>query len=334
MGDDVDSHMEFWEFSTTATVDDLLVAISKRLLPSVAGPAGWCIYRDIRDLSRRRVLGLIYTRDDLKEEDRICRYARGGETLGSLSLNSELAIDAAYLSGDAARAVSLSEVMAGGSFTGAEPTVVGLQAREHALVDWRMVNENRRLARAVRDTRRMWVRDHLLFSPTPPTGVESFIAENFHFLTTLLCPASMRIAGELLGLSDELRSGTEALHRTGSATTATLAMVLAAFEWGIEKEETWRFSEREYCRVYLEFLARCGYRLSEIEQVMAGPSSAEQLTAQQARIRELRNAEYHLGRNHEHGLMNHHQYLAMLAPVIDELSRLGEQPAPRRICCQ
>ncbi len=121
MGDDVESHREFWDLPAVATVDDLLVAISKSVLPSVGGPAGWCIYSDIRDLSRRRVLGLIYTRDDLKQERRICRCASGGETLGRLALESELAVDAVYLSGDAAQPLTITEVIAGRSFTGAQP---------------------------------------------------------------------------------------------------------------------------------------------------------------------------------------------------------------------
>ncbi|WP_116375248.1 hypothetical protein [Mycobacterium sp. MFM001] len=334
MADDVDSHLQFWDFPATATVDDLLVAISRQLLPSVAGPAGWCIYRDLRDLSRRRVLGLIYTRDDLKEEDRICRYVGGGETLARLARNSELVIDAVYLSGGAARAVTLSEMMANKSFTGAQPILLGSSAREYALIDWRVANEDRRLAAAVRDTRHAWVREHLLFAARPPADVDFFIAENFHFLTTLLCPASMSVAAELLGIGDELSSGTVALQRTGNPATAVWAMALGAFEWGIDKEETWRFSAREYCSVYLEFLARCGYQLTPIENVIAGHAASEQLTPQQARIRELRNAEYHLGRNHEHGLMTHDQYRALLASVAAELRQLGERPEPPKMCCQ
>lgn len=126
MADDVDSHIEFWQFPITATVDDLMVAISRQLLPGIAGPAGWCVYLDIHDLARRRVLGLIYTRDDLGQEDTFCRYATGSERLANLAHGrSSLEVDAVYLTGDAARPLPLREVTASDSVTGSRPKVLG-----------------------------------------------------------------------------------------------------------------------------------------------------------------------------------------------------------------
>lgn len=50
-------------------------------------------------------------------------------TLGSLARQRELAVDAVYLTFDAARPVTLSEVLAGQSYTGARPRVLRDQAR-------------------------------------------------------------------------------------------------------------------------------------------------------------------------------------------------------------
>lgn len=52
MGDDVDSHREFWVYPASATIDDLLVEISSHYVPGIAGPAGWCVYLDNDDRSR------------------------------------------------------------------------------------------------------------------------------------------------------------------------------------------------------------------------------------------------------------------------------------------
>lgn len=143
----------------------------------------------------------------------------------------------------------------------------------------------------------------------------------------------MRIAGELLGLPHEVRSGDEAVMATGDARSAMLAMVLAAFEWGIEEKMMWHHAKTKYCGVYLHSLADNGYRLSAIEEVIAGRTTHEELTDRQKRIRDLRNSEYHLSRNHGVGLMNHDQYLSALAPVPAELARLGETPELPRHCC-
>jgi hypothetical protein len=111
-------------------------------------------------------------------------------------------------------------------------------------------------------------------------------------------------------------------------------MVLAAFEWGFEKQLTWHQADAGDCAVYMDFLARAGYELSEIEQVIAGRSRYEQLTDRQNRVRILPNSEYHLGRNHGFKLMSHEQYLAALGPGVGRMERLGEKPEPPRQCCQ
>jgi len=56
MGDDVESHVQFWEMPASATVDDLLVTMARTFLVPMAS---WSVYRDIHDDSRRTLLGLI-----------------------------------------------------------------------------------------------------------------------------------------------------------------------------------------------------------------------------------------------------------------------------------
>lgn len=333
MADDVASHREIWDFAASATIDDLLLAISRQLLPGVWGPAGWSIYREPDDPSRRMILGTIYSRDDLRQDRLIGRMeSRGHNRLADLALAGELAVQATYLTGNAARLRATSEVSAGPSCTGVQPTVLQSQAREDALVDWRLADENKRRAAEVRGTRRAWIREQLPSIAVLPSA-QLFTANNFHYMYDLSCPASMRIVGELIGRPEAPRTGAEVVSVTGNAASATMAMVLAAFEWGIEEKMTWQ-AKSDACRVYFEFLEGSGYQMSEIEYVIAGRVTHKELTDRQKRIRELRNSEYHLSRNHGVGLMNHDQYLSALAPVSTELAQLGETPDPPRPCCQ
>lgn len=151
-----------------------------------------------------------------------------------------------------------------------------------------------------------------------------FVAENLHYLTDLMCPASMRIAGGLLGLDRELSTGTEAVQLAGSPLGATLTMVIAALEWGLER--TRQPGDNEFARRYFGFLAECGYRPTPVERILAAGPDPRDLSAEQARVRQLRNAEYDLGQNHGYTLMTHAEYLAALGPVAAELAKLGEIP--------
>jgi hypothetical protein len=122
MADDVNSHHRFWGMHPTSTIDDLLIAISEQLLPSVIGPAGWRVYRDFDDPARRLVVGLIYTRDDLQIADLICRCTEGGQQLRELARpDGSLHVYAHYMTRDQARPVTMPEVQAGPGCTGAKP---------------------------------------------------------------------------------------------------------------------------------------------------------------------------------------------------------------------
>jgi hypothetical protein len=341
MGDDVESHVEFWVFPASATFDDLLIEISSRYLPSVGGPAGWRLYSNIDDPCVRRVLGLIYTRDDLKQEDRICRLIAGRRTLGELAKFSELDVYASYLTFDEARPVTVGEVKASASFTGCRPTKLESRASAQAKHAWWLINELDREASATSTVRREWIRDTLLTAASWPDGAEVFIARNFHFLTSLLCPVSMDIAGTLLGTDESLDDGLDSVPDINDRPNiATLAMILAAFEWGIRKE-SWRFGERQDCRVYLEFLATCGYPLSPIEHVMAGHMTVDEFLETEESVRErvervgqLRNAQSEIRLNHYRGNTTHADYEAAVQPINAELTALGQHPGPPLGCCR
>jgi hypothetical protein len=334
-GDDVDSHREFWVFPASATVDDLLVEISTHYLPGVAGPAGWQVYSDIDDEARRRVLGLIYTRDDLKLEDLICRLAQGNTTLGSLARLGELDVHAGYLTRDEARPVTLGEVTAGPTFTGSRPTKLESEAARDANTDWVLMRELDRQAAAVAAARRDWIRANIVPAAVPPPGADVFIARNFHVLTRLHCYASMNIAASLLGTDQSREEGlADQSIIDEHPATATLVMVLAAFEWGCHRQ-SWRTGELPYRQAYLEFLAYCGYRLSPIEQVMAGHLSVEEFTSSAIdvdrldRIRRLREQQYQLRVNRYYAkTLTEEQYQAAIQSVHAELTALGELPGP------
>lgn len=335
MGDDVDSHREFWVFPASATIDDLLVEISSRFVPGVAGPAGWRI-RLGTSRDERQEIGLIYTRDDAGQQDQVCRLSPGKTTLGELARRSgspELDVYASYLTFDQARPWALDEVTGGPTFTGSRPAKLESEAAADAKRDWVMMRELDRRAAAVADARRHWVRANLLAAPPP--WIDVFIARNFHYLTELHCPASMTLAANLLGFKETSEEQLTARANVDvRADVMILAMVLAAFEWGAERE-TWRVGERPYLKAYLELLAHCGYPLSPIERVMAGDISIEQLkfsaadAARLERIRQLRDQQYQLRMNRYYTkTLSDEQYQAAIQSVHAELSSLGEVPGP------
>lgn len=338
MGDDVESHRVFWVYPASATIDDLLVEMSSHYLPGIAGPAGWCVDVNTDDQFRRLDLGVIYTRDDLRLEDRICRLVTGRTSLGDLARRAkvpDLDVYARYLTWDMGRPLTLSEVTAGPTFTGAQPTKLESEAAAQANTDWVLINELDRRAAAVTAARRDWIRTNVVSSATPPPGTDSFIARNFHYLTDLHCPASMNVAAQLLGTDEAKYENLEAIVDIDDRPAVViLAMVIAAFEWNTDRG-SWRAGDRPYCKPYFEFLTSCGYLLSPIEQVMAGHISVEQLkfsvedTARLDRIRQLRDQQYQLRMNRYYAkTLSEEQYQAAIVSVHAELAALGELPGP------
>lgn len=87
-------------------------------MPGIAGPAGWRVYLGTRR-DEQQEIGLIYTRDDLGQQDQICRLSAGKTTLGELARRTglpELDVYASYLTFDRARPLALDEI------TGAPPS--------------------------------------------------------------------------------------------------------------------------------------------------------------------------------------------------------------------
>jgi hypothetical protein len=338
MGDDVESHRVFWVFPASATVDDLLVEIATQYVPGVAGPVGWCVDVNTDDQIRRVDFGVIYTRDDLRQEASICRLVTATTTLGDLARRAKIAdldVYARYLNRDMGRPLTLSEVTAGPTYTGSQPTKLESEAATQANTDWVLINELDRRAAAITTARRNWIRANIISSATPPPGSEIFIARNFHFLTDLHCPASIKLAAQLLG-SDQTRFDDlgAIANIDDRPAMVTLSMVIAAFEWNTARH-SWRADERPYCKAYFEFLDSCGYRLSPIEQVMGGHISVEQLKfspqdiARLDRIRQLRDQQYQLRMNRYYRkALSEEQYQAAIASVHAELAALGEVPGP------
>jgi hypothetical protein len=338
MGDDVDSHRVFWVFATSATVDDLLVEISTHYLPGIAGPAGWCVDVNTDDQIRRLQFGVIYRRDDIRQEAHICRLVTGKTTLGDLARRAkvpDLDVHARYMTWDMGRPLTLSEVTGGPTYTGTRPTKLESEAAAQANTDWVLIGELDRHAAAVTTARRDWIRTNVVSSATPPPGTDVFIARNFHFLTDLHCPASINVAAQLLGSDKAEYENLEAIvDIEDRPAVVTLAMVIAAFEWNTARG-SWRAGGRPYCKPYFEFLASCGYRLSPIEQVVAGHISVEQLTfspddtARLDRIRQLRDQQYQLRNNRYYTKsLSEEQYQAAIGSVHAELAALGELPGP------
>ncbi|BBZ15246.1 hypothetical protein [Mycobacterium branderi] len=145
----------------------------------------------------------------------------------------------------------------------------------------------------------------------------------------------MDVAAQLLGTDEASYEDLPAIVDIDERPAAvTLAMVLAAFEWNTA-QRSWRASGRPYCKPYFEFLADHGYRLSPIEQFMAGHLSLEQLkfsgddSARLDRIRYLRDQEYQLRiQRYYTKSLTDEQYRAAIEPVHAELSALGELPGP------
>lgn len=336
-GDDVDSHREFWIFPASATIDDLLVEISRHYLPGVSGPVGWFV--DVNtDQPRRLGVGVIYTRDDLRQEGHICRLITGKTALGELARRAkvpDLDVYLRYLTWDMGRPLTLSEVTAGPTYTGAQPTKLQSEAAAQANTDWVLVNELDRRAAAITTARREWIRTNIVSVATPPPGTDMFIARNFHFLADLHCPASMNVAAQLLGTDEAKYEDLEARSDFDNRPAmVTLAMVVAAFEWN-SANRSWRVGGRPYCKPYFEFLASCGYRLAPIEEFMAGHIGLEQLgfsaddAARLDRIRRLRDQQYQLRYNRYYGkTLSEEQYQAAIGSVHAELEALGELPGP------
>lgn len=133
------------------------------------------------------------------------------------------------------------------------------------------------------EVRREWIKNTLLSKRTPPKGAVTFIARQLIASRDLLHRNKAEAtANELLGKKaldvelSELPEGSE-----GRATVILLGQVLGALE-AITPRDAWSrkpgtYSYSTHSKEYLTFLAAHGYQLSEIEQVITGDQSADDL---------------------------------------------------------
>lgn len=270
MADDVQSHQQVWELDGTVSVAELLSMLARYLLPSVAGFAGWRIDQELGQREWGLTLGLIYTRDHLRQERYVCLADEYPQTVADLVRRAPtVALYAGYLTGAAAQPRPLSELTKMQTWTGGAPRVLETEAQLDAEQDWQLM---RRLASLIRDShgpRRSWVREFLRTAE----GIESallFSARNMALASKDLRPLSKAIAAhELLGVTEPDADQVFAAIESRDASLGVVAAVFGAFEAGLSRELR-RQSPPTGGRVYLDFLAQRGYRLSPVEQFLAG----------------------------------------------------------------
>ncbi|MDV3130178.1 hypothetical protein M1247_35110 [Mycobacterium sp. 21AC1] len=278
MGDDVDSHREAWELPGTTSIAELLALMAKRYLPGVGGFAGWRVYQDIGEDGPGWTLGLIYTRDHLRQERYLCLAGEYPRTVADLARRAPLlVVHAAYLTFSVARPVTLSEVAARPSWTGVEAVRSASEADDDAEQDWRLLRRLDALARESQGPRRAWVRAYLQ-SVSGLADAELFAARNMRSIAQDLCPASMTVAAnELLGVDGEHEDVFGGLQ-PGQAALGVVASVFGAFEWGLSRALRRRQPPGPGV-TYLEYLAAHGYQLDPIEQFMSGRIDFDELAA-------------------------------------------------------
>lgn len=278
MGDDVDSHRETWELPGTTSIGELLGIMAKRYLPGVSGFAGWRVYQDLGEGGPGWTIGLIYTRDHLRQERYLCLAGEYPRTVADLARRAPLlVVQAAYLTSSAARPGTLSEVAAGPSWTGVEAVRSASEADDDADQDWRLLRRLDALARKSQGPRRAWVRNYLQ-SDSGLADAELFAARNMRSIAKDLCPASMTVAAhELLGVDGKHEDVFGSLKQ-GQAALGVVASVLGAFEWGLSRALRRRQPPGPGV-TYLEYLAAHGYHLAPIEQFMSGRIDFDELAA-------------------------------------------------------
>jgi hypothetical protein len=276
MGDDVAAHSEVWQLPGSTSIAELLTMMAKQFLPRVAGFAGWRVYQDLGERGPGWPLGLIYTRDHLREERFVCLESQYLRTVDELAQRAPvLVVQAAYLNGQAARPVWLSEVEAGPSFSGVELIRAAVDDGS-AGRDWRTLRLLDSLAAEREGPRRAWIREHVLAGGL--AAAELFAARNMGALAADLCPASMALAAsDLLCAAGEHEDVFAALG-PGQAALGVVATAFGAGEWGLSRGLRRRPPPRHGV-VYLEYLAGHGYPLAPIEQYIAGHIDFDELAS-------------------------------------------------------
>lgn len=269
MGDDVESHRQLWELDGNTSVAELLSLFATNLLASVGGFAGWRIYQDVGERAPGWTLGLVYTRDHRRQERYVCLAGEYPRTVVDLAARAPtLAVHAAYLIGGAAQPCTAGQLAQTSAWIGAEPAVLGTDAQRDAEQDWALMRRLDALTKDSQSPRRSWVRGFLR-TDAAVTSAQLFAARTVAQVTDDLCPASMMIAaGDLLGIEGRHE---DVFARIGSrdGMLATTAAVFGAFEFGLTRPLR-RRTPPSRGRLYLDYLGQHGYRLSPVEQFLAG----------------------------------------------------------------
>jgi len=269
MGDDVDTHEEFWDYGTNATVDDLLVDLASGYLPSVAGDVGWAVRLENASGRSPGILGLIYV-PNIGGSATICRPSRTSSALSSLATAIGVDVYSAYLPG--ARPQKSADVHHSRTRDGRR---LHRRATRDGAPDsptWRQISELRALDSAGSERRRDWMRHNVVSGMRLP-GADVFVANAFHLLFDSLCPASMALTAEVFDIpgsgSTTQLTGWQVTEHFGDTLVATTAMVLCAFEWRLTNL-SWEHGVDSLGSAYLRQLAYWGHPLTAPEEVMAG----------------------------------------------------------------
>lgn len=269
MADDVESHRQVWELPGSTSVAELLSLFATNLLPTVSGFAGWRIYQDIGERGPGWTLGVLYTRDHLRQERYVCLAGEYPRTVADLAGRAPaLVVQAAYLSRGEAQPHTLRQIAQTPNWTGAQPVVLGTDAHDDAQHDWRLMGQLSALIKGSQVPRRSWVRHHL-HTGTAVASAQLFAARNMRLVTNDLCPASMIIAArDLLGIEGR-HEDIFAKVGPSDAGLALAATVFGAFEWGLSRPLRSQAPPSQG-RAYLDYLGHHGYRLSPVDQFLAG----------------------------------------------------------------
>lgn len=152
--------------------------------------------------------------------------------------------------------------------------------KEQESAERRRVLALNRLGLAAQTVRREWVRDHLLSRSKAPTGTALYLAKVAVTQPDLFNDYHGRhLVPELLGLPPN-KDASDAVDKLpasgdGRALVILLGMVLSTAEVRTNKD-SWR-APQDFTRDYLHFLEDNGYPLSDIEQVMIGARSADEV---------------------------------------------------------
>lgn len=200
MGDDVESHRQLWALPGNMPVAELLSLFATTVLPGVGGFAGWRIYQDVGGRTPGWTLGLVYTRDHLRQERYVCLAGEYPRTVADLAGRAPtLAVRADYLTRGQAQPHSVSQLSQTRAWAGVDPVVLSSDALRDAEQDWRLMGRLDTLINGSHGPRRSWVR-HFLRTDGAVASAQLFAARNVGLVGDNLCPASMNVAArDLLG---------------------------------------------------------------------------------------------------------------------------------------